>query len=656
MLRLRREIMLHNADEQLAVVVGLWKRDLDRGVLQALLQTHEVSADSILLLDSIKAGECPPFDCDVVVFDYRTLARSFIDLVLRALGSKDRPILLGLDAVGGGAALCDYVIDAFPRLSGVGGNEQHTGFISSSAVTPPPKTVAPPPKTDKFAVGSAPDELRILVTFGGAGDKRRETRLLRALHSSAGPLLDLQIYGSLATEQECGGTTVAPGNAVKASISDKMQVRRHSFDPSLSQRLPEFDIVFTHFGLTAYEAAAAGCAVVLVNPSTYHEQLARRAGFFTLPRAPLLHMRWVRLLRKLLQNPDAVRAHSAKALSPSGRTAVDVVLELVRYRRVQISSRSSEQLRADGARCPVCSSRSASLLYRFPAKNYFRCQDCGVLFMQRLMAHGIRYNTDYFFREYKKQYGKSYLEDFHHIKDMGAARMAHIRDLLSASSGGGTGAATTVTTVTTATTVTTVTTIDAQCGTLLDIGCAYGPFMAAAQESGLASYGIDVAEDAVTYVVENLGYQAACIPVQELNAAQQFGHDSFDVVTMWYVIEHFDLLDPVLKQIATLVAPNGIFAFSTPNGSGVSARSDHERFLRNSPEDHYTIWEVKRTAGILSRYGFRVERVIVTGHHPERIPFLGRWAGWAPIGWVLKRLSRVFALGDTFEVYARRVA
>jgi len=261
--------------------------------------------------------------------------------------------------------------------------------------------------------------------------------------------------------------------------------------------------------------------------------------------------------------------------------------------------------------------------------------------MQRLMAHGIRYNADYFFREYEKQYGKSYLEDFDHIKSMGAARMAHILDLFSASSGRATGAAPAT---------------DANCVTLLDIGCAYGPFMAAAQESGLESYGIDVAEDAVKYVVEHLKYQAACIPVEELNAWQQFGHDSFDVVTMWYVIEHFERLDPVLKQISSLVEPNGIFAFSTPNGSGVSARSDHERFLRNSPEDHYTVWEVKRAAGILSRYGFRIERVVVTGHHPERIPVLGRWAGWPPIGWVLKRLSCVFALGDTFEVYARRVA
>jgi len=135
MLRLRREILLQSEDAELAIVVGLWKRDVDRKVVHALLQSHEVPTDAIFLLDSITAGACPPLDCDLVVFDYRTLTRSFVDLVLNALGNAYRPILLGLDAVGGGAELCDYVIDGFPRLSGVRGNEQHTGFINSSAVT-----------------------------------------------------------------------------------------------------------------------------------------------------------------------------------------------------------------------------------------------------------------------------------------------------------------------------------------------------------------------------------------------------------------------------------------------------------------------------------------------------------------------------------------
>lgn len=42
----------------------------------------------------------------------------------------------------------------------------------------------------------------------------------------------------------------------------------------------DFDIVFTHFGITAYEALAAGCWPILLNPTQYHEDLATQEGFF----------------------------------------------------------------------------------------------------------------------------------------------------------------------------------------------------------------------------------------------------------------------------------------------------------------------------------------------------------------------------------------
>ncbi|TVR90113.1 MAG: class I SAM-dependent methyltransferase [Spirochaetaceae bacterium] len=596
-------------------MVGLWARDLEREVLRELLHSHQVPEDSVVLLDAMSEGRLTELPCDLLVLDRRTLHRSFVEELRNVCGH--RPFLLGLDAVGSGAELCNYVIDGFPRLKGLRGNEQHTAFISSTAVGPPN------PARNSTAPHDRP--LQILVTLGASGDASREARLLRALHTSRQRPLQVHIYGIEGSAQLC-------------DERDDMLVYRHGFDPSLAMRFSEFDIVFTHFGVTAYEAAAAGCAVVLLNPGRYHEQLSRCSGFVTLPYGCFPKLRWHRVLAKLFRNPGYVQARSAAVLNPRGRSTTEVVRDLVRYRTAHIANSPENGNLVGFAQCPVCSSNSHSLLYRFPSKNYLRCQTCGVLFMQRAIAHDIQYNTEYFFREYEKQYGKSYLQDFHHIKGMGALRVQHIRDLLHGSLLSGAAAP-----------------VEATSFSLLDIGCAYGPFMAAAQEAGAQSFGIDVAEDAVQYVVNQLGFQAACIPVQELNASRQFGQDSFHVVTMWYVIEHFERLDPVLKAVAGLVAPHGVFAFSTPNGTGISARSNHERFLRNSPEDHFTVWEAKRTAGILRRYGFRVERVVVTGHHPERFPFMGRWAGCAPVGWVLNKLSRLFGLGDTFEVYARRV-
>ena len=120
------------------------------------------------------------------------------------------------------------------------------------------------------------------------------------------------------------------------------------------------------------------------------------------------------------------------------------------------------------------------------------------------------------------------------------------------------------------------------------------------------------------------------------------------------MLEHFTETDLVLRKAASLLQTGGVFAFSTPNGRGVSASKNMREFLRNSPADHFTILSPRGLARLLARYGLVLRRVRVTGHHPERFPgVLGRGTPLellpAP---VLHAASRLLGLGDTFEAYA----
>jgi hypothetical protein len=96
-----------------------------------------------------------------------------------------------------------------------------------------------------------------------------------------------------------------------------------------------------------------------------------------------------------------------------------------------------------------------------------------------------------------------------------------------------------------------------------------------------------------------------------------------------------------------------VLAFSTPSFTGVSRRRSLKTFLENSPGDHRTIWDPGKCAKILSVYGFTVRKRVITGHHPERFPLAGRFLkpGGAAYRFFLL-ISRVFGLGDTFELYA----
>jgi hypothetical protein len=58
----------------------------------------------------------------------------------------------------------------------------------------------------------------------------------------------------------------------------------------------------------------------------------------------------------------------------------------------------------------------------------------------------------------------------------------------------------------------------------------------------------------------------------------------------------------------------------------------------------------------LTKAGFRIQKTVISGHHPERFPLLGKFARSAksPLYKTLCAISKLFALGDTFEIYAVR--
>ena len=192
----------------------------------------------------------------------------------------------------------------------------------------------------------------------------------------------------------------------------------------------------------------------------------------------------------------------------------------------------------------------------------------------------------------------------------------------------------------------------------LDIGCAYGPSLTAAMELGLNPFGTDIAEDAIHYVKNELHFPATCSAFPDIDIEKEFGISQFDSISMWYVIEHFKNLDSVLSKISTMIKDGGIFAFATPSGEGISAKSDADHFYTISPVDHYSIWEPSRANKILKKYGFEVVKVVSTGHHPERFPACQKEnIQKDSLKWnMIDKYSRIMQLGDTVEIYCRKKA
>ncbi|MDQ3116323.1 MAG: class I SAM-dependent methyltransferase [Verrucomicrobiota bacterium] len=119
-------------------------------------------------------------------------------------------------------------------------------------------------------------------------------------------------------------------------------------------------------------------------------------------------------------------------------------------------------------------------------------------------------------------------------------------------------------------------------GRLLDVGTGDGRFLAAAQEGGFAVVGTEVSEAGASYVRER-GFDVHLGQITDL----ALPNDSFDLATIWHVLEHVPDPAAVLRKIHGLLRPGGILAVAVPNEENFFLR---RRFgqAKTSPFDPLT--------------------------------------------------------------------
>ena len=102
---------------------------------------------------------------------------------------------------------------------------------------------------------------------------------------------------------------------------------------------------------------------------------------------------------------------------------------------------------------------------------------------------------------------------------------------------------------------------------LLDFGCGVGDFLHYAQQKGCAITGCDMSEDARKFASEKLG--KTIVSPEEIFALP---HSTFDVITMWHVLEHIDNLKFQTEQLYRLLKDNGRLVVAVPNYKSFDAQ------------------------------------------------------------------------------------
>jgi 2-polyprenyl-3-methyl-5-hydroxy-6-metoxy-1,4-benzoquinol methylase len=104
-------------------------------------------------------------------------------------------------------------------------------------------------------------------------------------------------------------------------------------------------------------------------------------------------------------------------------------------------------------------------------------------------------------------------------------------------------------------------------GSLLDIGCGTGEFLNTCKIAKWKTIGIE--PDDRTREIAALKYSLEIYPEDHL---KQLKDASFEIITMWHVLEHVPLLNHRIEDLKRLIKPNGIIVIAVPNCDSLDAK------------------------------------------------------------------------------------
>ena len=196
---------------------------------------------------------------------------------------------------------------------------------------------------------------------------------------------------------------------------------------------------------------------------------------------------------------------------------------------------------------------------------------------------------------------------------------------------------------------------------LLDIGCYTGVFVQIAARHGWDAWGVEPSQ----WAAEQARRQG--LSVLSGTLAQNLANLSkgtFDVVTLWDVIEH--LSDPMgeIRRVHRILRPGGLIVIHTMDIDSAFARLMGPRWPWFM-EMHIYYFSQRTMADMLKKAGFGVIRSGPHGRY-QSMGYLGtRFTALfgkigRPLDWALnlthvRRLTVPINLGDLFTVYAYRI-
>lgn len=146
-------------------------------------------------------------------------------------------------------------------------------------------------------------------------------------------------------------------------------------------------------------------------------------------------------------------------------------------------------------------------------------------------------------------------------------------------------------------------------GSVLDIGTGTGYFAHAMEERGWQVKAVEKNAGARAFAKAHFG-----LDVDAESALQDYADASFDVITLWHVMEHLQHLNETWERIARLLKDRGVLVVAVPNPSSYDAEKYKEWWAAYDVPRH--LWHF--TPSAMQRFGAK-HGFILAEQHP--MPF-----------------------------------
>jgi SAM-dependent methyltransferase len=192
-------------------------------------------------------------------------------------------------------------------------------------------------------------------------------------------------------------------------------------------------------------------------------------------------------------------------------------------------------------------------------------------------------------------------------------------------------------------------------GRLFDVGAATGILLGLARARGWAVDGVEPSAWAVRLAKSKYGldirpgdFESAPLPAA-----------AFEAVTMIDVVEHTARPAAAVRRAREILVPGGLLCVVTPDFGSLAARLAGRRWWHLRP-GHLSYFNLRSLTALLEGAGFRVVRrrryawTFSLHYLITRKVRLGALEGDGVLASLLRGIPIKLALGDSFEIYARK--